>query len=149
VNPVNDAPVAVADSITVAEGGIATVLDGGASSILSNDTDAENDPLTAILVTAPANGVLALNSNGTFTSDVNDRGQTVTQQLIQLLKNNPGVRTADFENISGEKGLGRDRARSFLKGGVKAGTVRLDKGQHNTQCHVWIGGDSEVEDGLF
>jgi len=88
-------------------------------------------------------------SNGTFTSDVNDRGQTVTQQLIQLLKNNPGVRTADFENISGEKGLGRDRARSFLKGGVKAGTVRLDKGQHNTQCHVWIGGDSEVEDGLF
>jgi hypothetical protein len=88
-------------------------------------------------------------SEGTFTSDVNDGGQTVTQQLIQLLKANPGVRMADFESFSGEKGLGRDRARSFLKGGVKAGTIRLDKGPNNTHCHVWIGSDSEAADGLF
>jgi VCBS repeat-containing protein len=66
VNPVNDAPVAVADSITVAEGGTATVLVGGATSVLTNDSDVENNALTAILVTAPANGTLTLNANGTF-----------------------------------------------------------------------------------
>ncbi len=36
-------------------------------SLLANDTDAENDPLTASVVTGPAHGTLALNSNGTFT----------------------------------------------------------------------------------
>src|SRR4029079_15446218 len=36
-------------------------------SVLSNDTDAENDQLTAQQVTGPAHGTLTLNTNGTFT----------------------------------------------------------------------------------
>jgi VCBS repeat-containing protein len=36
-------------------------------SVLANDTDADHDPLTAQLVTAPQHGALALNANGTFT----------------------------------------------------------------------------------
>ena len=36
-------------------------------SILVNDTDANGDPLTAVLVTGPAHGSLSLNANGTFT----------------------------------------------------------------------------------
>jgi len=66
VVPVNAAPVAVADNITVAEGGTATILVGGATSVLTNDSDSDGDPLTAILVTGPANGTLTLNANGTF-----------------------------------------------------------------------------------
>lgn len=62
----NHAPVAVADNATVARGGTATTLTGGATSVLANDSDADGDPLTAILVTGPANGTLTLNANGTF-----------------------------------------------------------------------------------
>ena len=35
--------------------------------VLSNDADATNDPLTAILVSGPTHGSLSLRSNGTFT----------------------------------------------------------------------------------
>ena len=34
--------------------------------VLSNDTDADSDPLTAILVTGPSNGTLTLNADGSF-----------------------------------------------------------------------------------
>jgi VCBS repeat-containing protein len=64
VTPVNDAPVAASDSYTVAEDGTLTVA---ASGVLGNDTDTESNPLTAVLVTGPANGTLTLNANGSFT----------------------------------------------------------------------------------
>jgi VCBS repeat-containing protein len=66
ITPVNDAPVAVADQISVVDGGTATSLIGGATSVLTNDTDAENNTLTATVVSNPTNGTLILNSNGTF-----------------------------------------------------------------------------------
>ena len=34
--------------------------------VLSNDYDADGDPITAILVASPANGVLSLHSDGSF-----------------------------------------------------------------------------------
>jgi len=80
VTPVNDAPVANPDSIVVAEGGTVTVLVGGATSVLANDTDAENSPLTAILVTGPAHGTLTLNANGTF-SYTHDGSETTTDSF--------------------------------------------------------------------
>ena len=57
------APVAVNDSFTTPEN---TALSVPASGVLANDTDADNDPLTAILVTGPAHGSLTLNPNGGF-----------------------------------------------------------------------------------
>ncbi|MEE2674772.1 MAG: choice-of-anchor B family protein, partial [Myxococcota bacterium] len=80
ITPSNDPPVAVADSLNVDEGGTATTLTGGATSVLTNDTDAENDPLTAVLVSGPSNGSLTLNSNGTF-SYTHDAGQTVSDSF--------------------------------------------------------------------
>jgi gliding motility-associated-like protein len=64
VNPVNDAPVAANDMYSVDED---TPLPLPAPGVLANDTDVDNDPLTAMLVTGPAHGILTLNANGAFT----------------------------------------------------------------------------------
>ena len=64
VTPVNDAPVAVDDGYSVAEDGTLTVAAAG---VLTNDTDIDGDPLSAVLVGGPSNGVLALNADGSFT----------------------------------------------------------------------------------
>ncbi len=66
VNP-NTPPVAVADSHTTNEDTQLTIL--VTSGILDNDTDANNDPLTASLETDVNNGTLTLNSNGSFVYD--------------------------------------------------------------------------------
>ncbi|MGH6934201.1 MAG: cadherin-like domain-containing protein, partial [Dongiaceae bacterium] len=62
VTSVNDAPVATADNATVAEDG---VLNG--ASVLANDTDAEGNPLTAVLDSTTSNGTLSFNPDGTYT----------------------------------------------------------------------------------
>ncbi|MCB9005749.1 MAG: tandem-95 repeat protein, partial [Ardenticatenaceae bacterium] len=59
----NALPVANPDAYATDEG---VVLNSAPASVLDNDTDADNDSLTAALITNPANGSLALNSNGTF-----------------------------------------------------------------------------------
>jgi VCBS repeat-containing protein len=63
VNPIDDAPVAVGDSYSVNEDGSLSVTAAG---VLANDSDIEGFPLTATLVTGPANGTLTLNSNGSY-----------------------------------------------------------------------------------
>ena len=56
VTPVNDAPVAVADTTTVLEDAEATSID-----VLANDTDEEEDPLTLLSVTTLGTGTVTLN----------------------------------------------------------------------------------------
>ncbi len=67
---VNDAPLAVADAIIVAEGATVTGLLGGNSSVLQNDTDEENGTGIGFTVngnSAPGfNTAFSLNSDGTF-----------------------------------------------------------------------------------
>lgn len=65
VNQVNVAPVGVNDSYTIGEDGVLTV--GAATGVLSNDTDADHDTLSATLVTGPSHGALILNADGSFT----------------------------------------------------------------------------------
>ncbi len=57
-------PLAVADAYSVNEGSLLTVPAPG---ILANDTDPDNDPLTAVFVSGVSHGTLALNANGSFT----------------------------------------------------------------------------------
>ncbi len=64
VNPVNDAPLAAADSYSTNED---TPLSVAAAGVLANDSDIDGNPLSAILVSGPANGSLTLNANGSFT----------------------------------------------------------------------------------
>ncbi len=56
----NGAPVAQSDAFTTA---YATALNG---TVAGNDSDPNGDPLTYTLVTAPPNGSLTLNADGTF-----------------------------------------------------------------------------------
>jgi hypothetical protein len=59
-------PVAANDSYTTIEDGV-LVVEEVENSVLSNDTDADNDTLSAVLVSGPANGMLRLSTDGTFT----------------------------------------------------------------------------------
>ena len=71
--PVNDPPVADNDAYGVAED---TVLSVTAAGVLSGDTDADNDPLTASLVSQASSGVVVLSPDGsfTYTPDANFNG---------------------------------------------------------------------------
>ncbi len=65
VTPVNDVPVAVVDGpYTTAEDIAFSVTSNG---LLTNDTDIDNDPLTASIVSAPLHGTVNLQPNGLFT----------------------------------------------------------------------------------
>src|SRR6185312_12455969 len=59
--PVNDAPVAAADSFSTNEDNAVT------GNVLANDTDVDGNALNAILVSGPAHGSLTLNLDGSFT----------------------------------------------------------------------------------
>ncbi len=61
--PSNNPPVAVNDSYSTDED---ITLNVAAPGVLSNDTDADEDPLTAIKVSNPSHGTVTLNSNGSL-----------------------------------------------------------------------------------
>jgi VCBS repeat-containing protein/autotransporter-associated beta strand protein len=69
VVPVNDPPVANNDLYVTNEDVKLTVAAPG---VLANDTDIENDPLTAVLASLPAHGIVTLNPDGSFTYTPND-----------------------------------------------------------------------------
>ncbi len=78
ITSVNDQPTGNLDTISVVNGGtINTLNDGVTTSVLSNDTDPEGNPLTAQLSSGPINGSLTLNANGTF-SYTHDGSATTT-----------------------------------------------------------------------
>jgi N-acetylneuraminic acid mutarotase len=61
----NVAPVAAGNSYSMAPGGVLVV--GNEAGVLANDSDANGDSLTALLVTSTAHGILQFNANGSFT----------------------------------------------------------------------------------
>ncbi|MEO9323322.1 LamG-like jellyroll fold domain-containing protein [Nocardioides sp. C4-1] len=63
VEPVDEAPVAVADAYSTDED---TVLEVAAPGVLANDTDAEDDALTATGLTQPEHGEVILSADGSF-----------------------------------------------------------------------------------
>ncbi|MCZ4499958.1 MAG: repeat-containing protein [Marmoricola sp.] len=89
------APVAGADSYATSPGATLVVAAPG---VLTNDTDAENDALTSIVVTSPTHGSLTLSANGsftytsaltfngtdTFTYKANDGGLSSTPQTVSI-----------------------------------------------------------------
>jgi hypothetical protein len=63
----NTPPIAVDDAYAVVQGGTIDTVADGIPGVLANDDDADNDPLTAMLVDDVVNGVLTFNSDGSFT----------------------------------------------------------------------------------
>ena len=113
INPVNDRPTTVSDTLNVNEAGTVTLTTGGVSNLLANDIDPEGDNLTAIVVTNPSYGALTLNSSGTFsyihdgsetttdtfsykTNDGSDDGNTMTVTVTINPVNDPPVAVADI-----------------------------------------------------
>ena len=60
-NAANSAPIAVNDTAALNQDAAATIA------VLTNDTDADGDPLTVQSVTAPTRGIAVLNANQTIT----------------------------------------------------------------------------------
>ncbi|MCA9212070.1 MAG: tandem-95 repeat protein [Planctomycetales bacterium] len=107
VTPVNDNPVASDDTFTVNEN---SSISGN---VTASDVDVDGDPLTATLLTPPANGTLVLNANGSFTytpdadydgpdsfqyqiDDGNGATDTATVTIVVNNTNTPPVAHADF-----------------------------------------------------
>ncbi|MCU7805255.1 MAG: tandem-95 repeat protein, partial [Candidatus Thiodiazotropha sp. (ex Lucinoma borealis)] len=95
ITPVSDAtPVAVADTISVAEGGTATSLVGGATDVLSNDSGLGDTPVTVSLVTGPTqSAAFTLNADGTF-SYTHNGSENFTDSFTYRVTDNDG-QTAD------------------------------------------------------
>jgi Bacterial Ig domain/Bacterial cadherin-like domain len=121
----NDAPVATADSNSTNED---TPLSVGAPGVLSNDSDAEGSPITAVLVSGPAHASsFALNSDGSYSytpaqdyfgpdsftykpNDGTDDGNTVTVSLTV----NP-VNDAPVTDLNGTGTPGIDTTAAFTE----------------------------------
>ena len=78
--PANAAPVAVGDTYVTDED---TALTVAAPGVLGNDTDADDDPLTANGATQPANGEVTVDADGSFTYTP-DAGFTGTDTFTYL-----------------------------------------------------------------
>ncbi|PRC46149.1 adhesin, partial [Mycobacterium sp. ITM-2017-0098] len=85
VTPVNDAPVAVNDTATVAEGGTTTIA------LITNDTDGDGtiDATTVVIVRQPTAGTLTVNQNGTVTY-VNNGSEATTDSFTYTVKDAAG-----------------------------------------------------------
>ncbi|HWO21583.1 MAG TPA: Ig-like domain-containing protein [Kofleriaceae bacterium] len=80
VNPVNDAPVAMADSFTTPED---MAITRPQAALVANDTDVDNDPLTVMSVGTGTNGTVTQSaSDVTFTPAANFNGMASFQYTV-------------------------------------------------------------------
>jgi hypothetical protein len=100
VASVNDAPVAQNDAYVVTAGGTLSVAAPG---VLENDTDVENDPLSAQLISGASNGMFSLFADGSFdyTPNVGFAGTDQFQYAASdgSLDSNPAVAEIEVERI--------------------------------------------------
>jgi VCBS repeat-containing protein len=99
IEGVNTAPHAADDTATVDEGGTITALNGGITSILANDTDADSHPLTVIGFTQPANGTVTVNPDGTFRY-THDGGETTTDSFTYTTSDGHGSADSATVNLT-------------------------------------------------
>ncbi|NET47383.1 MAG: hypothetical protein F6K09_01400, partial [Merismopedia sp. SIO2A8] len=97
----NQAPVAVADAIALNEGGTATSLTTGATSLLANDSDPDGDRLTlnTTPVSLPRYGTLALNVDGGF-SYVHDGSENFTDSFTYQISDPAGLTSTAIVTIN-------------------------------------------------
>lgn len=129
VRNVTDPVTAAADSITMLLGDTATVLDGGATSVLANDTSIDPGPFAATVLTGPAHGSLTLNADGTF-SYVNDGTAAATDSFTYRATN---LATSSSADATVTIGLTRhNTAPSALAFTAASGTLYTDQAAGGT-----------------
>jgi large repetitive protein len=77
VTPVNDAPIANADTFTILEDALATSID-----VLANDTDVDADTLTITTVNASVGSVAVVSDKIEYTAAADDNGTAVVDYTI-------------------------------------------------------------------
>jgi RecA-family ATPase len=80
---------------------------------------------------------------GQFYIDGRSVSRTNQEILQELLESNAGIQAKRFEDMASEKGVARGKARDFLAAGIVSGAIRVDRGQHNTRFHTWVGASPE------
>jgi uncharacterized repeat protein (TIGR01451 family)/gliding motility-associated-like protein len=153
VTAVNDAPVAAADAITVDEGATVTVLsDGSTTSVLNNDSDADGDAITAILVSDVSNGTLTLNPDGTF-SYTHDGSETTSDSFTY--KVNDGTEDGNTVTVSitvnpvNDAPIANDDTGSVDEDGTLNGTTVLDNDTGLGDGGITVSLDSDVSNGTL
>ena len=114
ITAVDDAPVAVGDSATVAEDSGATAVD-----VLANDTDVDGGPISVSSVTQPANGTVVITNAGadltyqpvanfcgsdSFTYSVSPGGSTATVSVTVTCVDDPPVAVGDSATVAEDSG---------------------------------------------
>lgn len=82
--------------------------------------------------------------NGRFRMDERGTVRTNQELLQEILIENAGIQGKAFEEMAAKKGVTRTKARDFLASGIISGSIRAEKGSHNTRFHTWVEGDSET-----
>jgi VCBS repeat-containing protein len=75
VSPVNDSPIGTDDIYFIASNETEVSVNAEVG-VLQNDSDSENQDLTAMIATDPANGVVSLQADGSFIYTANNAGIT-------------------------------------------------------------------------
>jgi hypothetical protein len=91
ITPVSDAsPSASDDAVVLSKGGVATILVGGADSVLANDTGLSDTPILLELDTPPqSHSLFVLNSDGTFVYE-HDGGDTTSDFFVYRITDGDG-----------------------------------------------------------
>ena len=77
--------------------------------------------------------------------DAEDVREKVSDQLTSLLRLNPGVTARKFDDLVNDRGLGRQRSRTFLGDGLLSGSIRFEPGPKNTKRYFLVGMEAQRE----
>jgi VCBS repeat-containing protein len=128
VTPVNDPPVANPDTYALNQGGMLdSVANNQLDPVLRNDTDVENDPLTAILVSGPTHGTIVGFGDDSFGQASGPVGLTDLKAIAAGDFFTAALRTDGTVVAFGEDGLGESTVPPGL-----AGVVAISAGGNHT-----------------
>lgn len=131
VNAVNDAPIANDDEYSTSQNTVLTV--NAAEGVLADDTDADGDTLTAVVVSGPSNGSLSLATDGSFTYTP-DKDFVGSESFTY--KANDGTADSNTATVSIEVTLGCDENAEFSGEGEPTYTVRPENGGADCEKEV-------------
>ena len=122
VEEVNDLPVAVDDLYST--GVSQSLVVNAAAGVLSNDTDDEDDAITAVLVTPPSHGNVMLESDGSFSYTPNTDYEGEDTFLYWALDGDPALQNQDW--------IAAESSWRFLDDGTDQGTAWRDPGYNDS-----------------